>query len=333
MAVTPRTIFSCPVFAAVAAASLFFFSSVGLLIYETNVEEDRMDRDRPATQAQVCSGVRQMLGAYPEAWSPSDWESYALCFDRHGYPENAVAIGKLGLAHHGKSEKLYRLVSQFQMELNRYKEAFWLLDEALERIERPTTGLLAIRLVRAGLWRPAVMNLDRARTLYQKALDKGPVSCSWIQTGIWVEYARARERSDFEAYRALKNLYDLERRYKPCMARANTGDWEQLLEILGASFVFTDVKGPSGNLPGSDPGSDDQSFERSLTKFYDHFDNVDVSTLCQSAVPLSSVRNRCRDYASDLRAEIDYSNRQIDHEAPSETPSGGGGGGGCLPTY
>ncbi|MFW5966447.1 MAG: tetratricopeptide repeat protein [Persicimonas sp.] len=316
MAITPRTIFSSPVTATVATVSLLAFSAVGALAYKAaqqNTPETHRVVEAPSHDS--CDGVREALGADESEWSETDWLVYGACFEQKNNSRTAATVASQGLEHYPKSEALYNMKGYHQIVLGEHAEAVDTLNEGLRRVGNPSNGVMENNLAWAGTWVPREMERQRARSLYRRSLQRNSRSCETLHTGLWVEYATAREERGVEKYHALKNFLELRDRYEPCQARAKDGDWQTLVEVIGANIITKDVE-ENLNAPNTVPahGADaDEAAEdlRQVTQeLRDEYRGVSVDALCREAMPVENTHHLCVDEVSETIDELKQDERK-----------------------
>lgn len=305
MAITPRTVFTNPATAAVAAASLFAMTAAGVAMFSTcpsrsyetpcvlTAEEvpvdnpcDRMAQDRPSERAQ---------------WSEYDWFTHANCFARLERSDRVIEEATHGLRYYPASEALFNLKGYHLIHLGQHEEAVQTLKLGLSRIGQPVQGTLENNLAWSGLWVPRELDIHQARTLYKNALRKDRQVCEVIHTGLWVEYGIAKQSQGIERAKALRTFGELRERYTPCMTRYQSGDRDQVLEVLSAVVAMEDVDrefrqnallglNASNNLGKLAAG------DHSVTRKVRHAEQgKSVQEICKDAVPLATAHHTCVD--------------------------------------
>ncbi|MFP4598177.1 MAG: tetratricopeptide repeat protein [Persicimonas sp.] len=340
MAITPRTIFSSPASATIATISLLAFSAVGTLAYkvaqDTNPQPDQL---YVAHTTESCSGIREVLGHDKAAWSQTDWLVYGSCFEQKNNSRMAAAVASQGLRYYPASESLYNMKGYHQIVLGDHAEAVDTLERGLRKIGTPSDGVMENNLAWAAMWAPREMNRDRARTLYKRSLRRNAESCETLHTGLWVEYAAAREAEGIERYQALKNFFELRRRYEPCQDRINDGQWQTLVEVVGAAVIFQDVDenlNTSKAVRTADSGSDGTEDLRRVTeKLRENYKGVSIDALCREAMPMGSTHHLC---AESVSKSVSYLKQQeVKRDQPSirilkDKTGRTGGASGCIRT-
>lgn len=293
MAITPRTIFSSAAPATVAAVSLLAFSAVGTVVYMSAQTQHQPARGANAAHGQpnFCKNLRRALGPEESTWSEADWIRYASCLERHDHPVLTVEAASKGLAHYPSSESLYNIKGYHQITIEDYDGAVETLRTGLERVGEPYSGILENNLAWAGLWAPREMEVDRARELYQSALDKEPNVCAYLHTGIWVEYAKARRSSGVERYQAMKKFDGLRKRYEPCLARAEGGEWKTVVEVAGAGALYAQLQA-DGEL-ATDGKSGDAVLSNVADVLAEEYPEKTAEDVCRDAMPFASTQHAC----------------------------------------
>ncbi|MFW5968380.1 MAG: tetratricopeptide repeat protein [Persicimonas sp.] len=321
MAITPRTIFSSPVTATVATISLLAFSVVGALAYKAAQQTTpKAAHVVEAPDRDSCDGIREALGADRAEWSETDWLVYGACFEQKNNSRVAAMVADEGLKHYPKSEALYNMKGYHQIVLGEHDKAVETLSEGLRQVGNPTNGVMENNLAWAGTWAPREMERERARSLYQRSLQRNASSCETMHTGLWVEYATAREERGVEKYQALKNFLNLRDRYEPCQDRAEDGDWQTLVEVVGAAVIIQDVE-ENLNAPHAVPAHDsnadraEEDLEEVTGELREHYRGVSVDALCREAMPVENTHHDCVEEVSDT---IDTLKRE---EARDEVPA------------
>ncbi len=300
MAITPRTIFTSPASATVATVSLLAFSAIGTLAYK--VAHDNAQTTRQVYfqyhPTESCSGIREVLGQDKSSWSETDWMVYASCYENKNNSRMAATVASQGLQYYPDSEPLYNMEGYHEIVLGEYARAVHTLEKGLRNVGNPSNGVMENNLAWAGLWVPREMSRERARVLYQRALQHSPESCETLHTGLWVEYAIARESRGVEKYQALKNFLSLRHRYEPCEGRIDSGDWKTLVEVVGASVMFQDVD-QNLNVPNTVANSDEPTGTHDLLrvtqKLRENYRGVSINALCREAMPLATTQHMCED--------------------------------------
>jgi tetratricopeptide (TPR) repeat protein len=304
MAITPRTIFSNPASATVAAVALLAFSAVGTLAYQV--------ADRAASQApQIrtvessgpCNSIREVIGQDRSSWSQTDWIVYASCFENRNNSRAAARVAEHGIRFYPASEALYNIAGYHQIKLGEYSRAVHTLRTGLHSVGNPTNGVMANNLAWAGLWVPREMKPQQARELYQSALRYDRNSCETLHTGLWVEFAVAKQTKGLEEYQALKNFQKLRQRYESCQQRVQDGKWKTMVEVVGATVLFQEVdrslRAPhtvSTHGPQYDGTRDLLRVSQELRQ---HYRGSSIDALCSQAMPLASTHHLCVDSVND----------------------------------
>jgi tetratricopeptide (TPR) repeat protein len=343
MAITPRTIFTSPASATVATISLLAFSAVGTLAYKV-AQQNTPDAQRvyqyQATES--CNGIREVLGQNKSDWSETDWMVYSSCFEQKNNSRMAAKVAAQGLRYHPASEPLYNLKGYHEIVLGDHAEAVDTLEKGLRSVGNPSSGILENNLAWAGLWVPREMDRDRARVLYKRSLRRNAGSCETIHTGLWVEYAIARESRGVEKYHALKNFLNLRNQYEPCQNRIESGDWKTLVEVVGVTVLFQDVD-ENLNVPHTVATSNSEQdgteeLHRVTQQLREDYRGVSIDALCREAMPLANTHHLCADSVSEAvhtlkkkEAQFDRIDRNQRHDIHI-IRSAGDGSGGCVRT-
>lgn len=340
MAITPRTIFTSPASATVATISLLAFSAVGTLAYKV-AQENTADTQRVyqyhATQS--CDGIREVLGHDRSAWSETDWLVYASCFEQKNNSRMAATIASQGIRYYPASEPLYNLKGYHEIVLGEHAEAVETLEKGLRNVGNPSSGVMENNLAWAGLWVPREMDRKRGRVLYKRALRRNPGSCETIHTGLWVEYAIAKEARGVEKYHALKNFLNLRNRYESCQERIDSGEWKNLVEVVGATVLFQDVD-ENLNAPHTVPTDGEQDgtaeLHRVTKELRENYRGVSIDALCREAMPLANTHHLCMDSVAEAVHEL--KKKEVEAEVVREHDGRklqiirSGGAGGCTRT-
>ena len=302
MAITPRTILTNPMSAGLLAASMLATAAVGMFAVsfcESNCSASyQVPQDVVFSQhnASPCEDVRLDKIADKTRWSEYDWFEYAKCFERERDSQSAIDVSTQGLNYFPRSEALYNLKGYHLITLHKYEDAVKTLEVGLERVGVASDGTLSNNLAWAGLWVPREMDLERARNLYTQSLAREPGVCEALHTGLWVEYAIARESRGLERARALRNFSSLQHQYEPCHDRLDDGNREALLEVMGAAVIIHQVdkelssgfQGIKGTLPM--PTHLVQEVAVELRK---NHRGASIDALCREASPLATAHHTC----------------------------------------
>lgn len=341
MAVTPRTILSSPASAAVAALCLLAFSVSGMVAYDWaagNQPDNKVRTVHQTVDNTTCDGIKDMLGQNTQTWSEFDWVVYANCFERHKNIRMTISTAKEGLENYPSSETLANIKGYHEILLGKHTDAIHTLEDTLDKIGSPTSGILPNNLAWASLWAPRELGLERARKLYQQSLDLKPGVCETLHTGLWVEYALARQKDGVNRYKALKNFFELRRAYNSCKSRISSGNWDHLIEVIGAGVLFADVdhrmKLP-GKLESKNTGK--KELKRTMAQFLKRYRDVSADVICRRANPLDHTHQRCVSYVNEAmrsvrndRAARHNADKTADRNNSDSGSSGSGGGSGCA---
>lgn len=330
MAITPRTIFSSAAPATVAAVSLLAFTAIGTVAYMSSQECTRTQATHaPAPTAGVCDNVAQALGADKSRWSEGDWIHYATCFEQRNNSRLAADAASDGLNFYPRSEPLFNMKGYHEIVLDKHAKAVRTLETGLDRIGEPYSGVLENNLAWAALWAPREMSTDRARKLYRNALTKESNVCAYIHTGLWVEYAKARESSGVEKFEALREFDELRTRYEPCLDRLDRGDWKTVVEITGAAAMYGDLEArQSSDISSTDSKvSGDELMREVAEVLKQRYSSVSIDAVCSEAMPVSTTHHTCVEQLSQSLAQVAHD--ELREKNADTIPAGSSGGGPC----
>ena len=322
MAITPRTVFTNPATAAVAAASLFAMTAAGVAMFSTcpgsrtyeapcTLVEPTFDATNPCDEAALNRPVERAQ------WSEYDWFSHANCFARLERSDRVIEEATSGLNYYPTSEALFNLKGYHLIQLGQHAEAVQTLKLGLSRIGNPAQGTLENNLAWSGLWAPRELDIYQARALYKNALRKDRQVCEVIHTGLWVEYGIAKQSQGIERAKALRTFGELREDYAPCMKRYHSGERDQVLEVLSAVVAFEDVdrefrqnallgQNPSINFAGLSAGSSSVTRKVRNTE-----QGKSVQEICKDAVPLATAHHTCVDVVESMIKQDIISERII----------------------
>ena len=304
MAITPRTVFTNPATAAVAAASLFAMTAAGVAMFSTCPSRS-YDAPCSLTEATYasnpCDQMAQDKPAERAQWSEYDWFTHANCFARLDRSDRVIEDATQGLRYYPTSEALFNLKGYHLIHLGQHEEAVKTLKLGLSRIGNPVQGTLENNLAWSGLWAPRELDIYQARALYKNALRKDRQVCEVIHTGIWVEYGIAKQSQGIERAKALRTFGELRESYKPCMTCYHSGERDQVLEVLSAVVAFEDVDrefrqnallghNASHNLDDFATGSYSVTRQMRTSE-----QGKSVQEICKDAVPLATAHHTCVD--------------------------------------
>lgn len=304
MAITPRTILTSAAPATVAVVSLYLFTAVGTIAYKSARdaqnsydfdrygELNRYEHDAHAWRNDACNQVLEVFGADKRGWSETAWVSFAYCYEQQNNSRMTIAVASQGLRYHPQSESLYNMVGYHQIMLGDYEQAVRTLRTGIEQVAQPRSGVMANNLAWAGLWAPRSMRIDEARAFYQRSLALSPDVCETLHTGLWVEYAASRRAEGVERYDALKRFDALRQRYEPCMQRAERGEWNTMMEVVGAAVLFEDVDRDGA------AAADENYHPRMLQvaeQLRANFRGASIDNICREAMPLGETHHLCVD--------------------------------------
>lgn len=318
MAITPRTILTSAAPATVAVVSLYFFTVLGTSIFTCFTNTDKT-ADVPVAdeaeeaeliQSAACTHVAERFGDDRAGWSEFAWINYAYCYDQKDHSELVIQTTGQGLDHHPDSEVLYNLKGYHQIVTGDHAGAIETLRQGMESVSHHRNGVMANNLAWAGLWEPRMMHLDEARQLYVHSLALSPQICETVHTGLFVEFAIAKQSSALDRYNALKRFNDLRDRYNRCLDRIDDGKWETVVEVVGAAVLFDNVD----NTTNSD---EIHPLMRSATStlLNDH-GSVSIDELCEEAMPLADFHHDCTEAVKDsLKAQRELSQQHKERNA------------------
>lgn len=334
MAITPRTIFSSAAPATVAAVSLLAFTAVGTVAYMSAQQCDRSEKGAETPTAATstgCEDLGEALGADRAKWSERDWVQYASCYKRQKNARAAIDAAAEGLKHYPSSASLYNIKGYHEITVERHVDAIETLRTGLNRVDAPYTGVLENNLAWAGLWAPREMSLEEARSLYRKALEKEPDVCAYQHTGLWVEYATARQASGVDRFEALRAFNDLRSDYASCLDRVDEEGWKTVAEIAGAGVMYSDLaEGQDGVASEDESTPSGEEILNEVARTVKHkYSGVGIDGLCNDAMPVSTTHQTC---VEQLNAAMDrVENGNTKGEKTDEESAGvlGGGGSPC----
>lgn len=295
MAITPRTILTNPATVAVATVSVFAISAAAIFALGTCPTKRgcHMVKTNLHTQDVPCDNLRQQLGHNKATWSEFDWFQYATCFDQHNDSRRVIEASSQGIGYYPRSEALYNLKGYHLIKLRRYEEAVKSLDEGMRRVGVPSSGTMPNNLAWAGVWAPREMTLDRARALYQESLRVESGVCETLHTGLWVEYAIAKRSRGIERAVALKRLNTLRMQYEPCHSRYQSGEWNTLVEVLGAAVIFEDLEQELGGFHGAHANPDASLIKDVSRELRKKYRGASIDALCRESIPVADAHHAC----------------------------------------
>ncbi len=309
MAITPRTIFTNPGTAAVAAASLFAMTAAGMAMFMSCPSQSTYEApcdyavDVYEVSDSPCDLMSQDLPVERANWSEYNWFQYANCFAGLNDSERVITEAGNGIKYYPTSEALFNLKGYHLIKLKRHSEAVDTLELGLRRIGTPQQGTMENNLAWAGMWVPRDLDLYKARVLYKSALDKGSDVCEVIHTGVWVEYGIAKQSQGLERAQALRAFGDLRERYAPCQGRYDDGDRDQLMEVLSAVIAFEDVDRElrANALLGQDPGVGTRQLALDVAREVRATSRgTSIDEICREAVPLATAHHTCMDMVQEI---------------------------------
>ena len=296
MAITPRTILTSAAPATVAVVSLYFFTVLGTSAFTCFVNSqspaddpvvDRASSGEVLKTSNACTHVANRFGDDSSEWSEFAWINYAYCYDQAKDSAMAIQAATDGLDNYPRSEILYNLKGYHQIVTGDHAAAIDTLREGMDAVAHPRNGVMANNLAWAGLWEPRKMSPQEARSLYVRSLALSPEICETVHTALFVEFAVARQASGLQRYEALKRFSDLRARYNPCLDRLKEGDWNTVVEVVGAAVLFDNVD----NTVNSD-GPHPLMRSAVSTLISDH-SGFSIDQLCSEAMPLADYHHDC----------------------------------------
>lgn len=290
MAITARTILTQPAATAVAAVTLLGLTAFGTGAF-SSLQSERV------ASADPCE--RPIVEQNEAFWSEADWISYVSCYESRNDVRGTVQAATTALQYKPKSEILWNAKSIGEILLDDHAAAEKSLRTALQRVE-PTTGTMENNLAWVGMWTD--MNPNEARDLYTVALEKSPVSCEIIHTGLFVEYQLAQADNRHERFWALKKYKNLRQRYanQRCESRISSGDWTRLAEVGGLAMLDEEVEKLMGR---ADARANPVLFATVKQLRAEHL-GASVDAFCAEALPPSHSSVDCVSYFQDTRDEV-----------------------------
>ena len=296
MAITPRTIFTNPASAALTAASLFAVTAAGMYVMNMNCGAsgpcDMRVVQQQETYSSPCDSVHEALGYDKSTWSEYGWFTYAKCFSDNNSSNKVIEVASQGLTYYRSSEALYNMKGYHQIKLGDYEDAVKTLEEGLRRVGRTSSGIMANNLAWAGVWAPRQMKLERARQLYRQSLAQNPNVCETLHTGMWVEYALAKQNDGFERVSAVRSFNGLAEKYEACHDRYQSGEWDALIEVLGAAVIKAEMENDFEC--GFDKSASNDDLLRDVSvELRKRYRGASIDALCRESIPLSSAHHTC----------------------------------------
>jgi hypothetical protein len=293
MAITPRTIFTNPASAALAAASLFTVTAAGMYALNTSCASSPCELRAVEVYESPCASVHESLGYDKSTWSEYGWFTYAECYSEQNASSKVVDVTTQGLRHYPASEALYNMKGYHQIKLGDHADAVKTLEEGIRRVGRTSSGVMANNLAWAGVWAPREMESTRARQLYRQSLAQNPNVCETIHTGMWVEYAISKKTDGFERAAALRAFQSLASDYEACEGRYQNGEWDTLVEVLGAAVIKADV---ASDLDcGMKVASEKELLRDVSVELRKRYRGASIDALCRESIPVSAAHHACVD--------------------------------------
>ncbi len=328
MAITPRTILTSAAPATIAVISLYVFTALGTMAYKAGRDASH-DHDFNHSKRVVntivissgdnpiCSEVLDALGTDKRAWTESNWITYAACFDYQKESSRVISVASQGLRYYPQSETLYNLVGYHQIVTGQHEEAVKTLRRGMNNASSQN-GIMANNLAWAGLWTPRSMPLDEARVLYRQSLALNPGSCETIHTGLWVEYATARNTNSIERVQALSNFQQLRQMYAPCMSRVHQADKNTLAEIVGASVIFDDIDQQQRGTSRVSTAA-----MHATKQLVVNHSSTSVDEFCAEAMPLAETHHKCVSLMQENVQRLEQHQRALRQHQAKRTHCGG----------
>lgn len=289
MAITARTILTQPAATAVAAVTLLGMTALGTGAFSALQTE----------QANLDPCERPIVEQNESRWSEADWVSYVSCYESRRDVPGTVKAATLALEYQPKSEILWNARSIGEIMLGDYAQAELTLKTGLQNVE-PTTGTMENNLAWAGMW--TEMDAHQQRDLYTAALQKTPLSCEIIHTGLFVEYRHAESDDRYQRFWALKKYKQLRQRYanQRCEERIKYGNWTTLGEVGGLGMLDEEVE----KLTGRADASANPTLRSSVMVLRAHHLGAPVDAFCDQALPPSHDGVDCAEYFEQTRDEL-----------------------------
>ncbi len=310
MAITARTILTQPAATAVAAVTL-----LGMTVFGTGIFTSyQSNAEKMASQVDPCD--RPLYEQNERLWSEADWISYVSCFESRRDAQGTVRAASLALDYVPQSEILWNVKAYNQIELGQHRPAVETLRTALQNVE-PRTGTMENNLAWAGLF--VEMDIEEARDLYVRALEKTPHSCEMIHTGMFVEYKRAETEDRYTRFWALKNYKTLRSSYanQRCEDRMKHGSFKTIAEVAGVGMLDEQVE----KLSGRADASANETLYQSVRQLRLHHLGSSLDKFCDEALPPSHRNVDCESYFYDTRQQIQNTEtrRYQPHTRPTNT--------------
>ncbi len=291
MAITPRTILSTPATAIATVLSVLAVAAVGLYMMSAcSTSCSRSAQVATYEPEAPCEDVRQSFALNRAQWSEYAWYKYASCFDARQDSRLVVEVASQGLRFYPRSEALFNMKGYHQIKQQQYSEAIKTLELGMQSVPRQRTGTMANNLAWAGMWAPRELSLERSRQLYKASLDIESDVCETLHTGMWVEYAVAKQSTGLERAQALSQFNALSASYRDCHARYQDGSWDKLVEVLGAAVIMEDLGRDTSC--AQDAPTDALMVEVSQ-ELRARYRGASIDTLCREAVPMASAHHTC----------------------------------------
>lgn len=293
MAITPRTIFTNPASAALAAASLFTMTAASMYVLNTSCSSSPCEITASATYESPCASVRDAIGPDASSWSEFGWFTYAECYGEQNDSSKVVEVTTQGLRHYPASSALYNMKGYHQIKMGEHASAVKTLEEGMRRVGRSANSVMANNLAWAGVWAPREMDASRARQLYKASLAQAPKVCETLHTGMWVEYSIAKTTDGFERAAALRAFHGLSESYEVCEDRYKDGEWDTLIEVLGAAVIKADV---ARDLDcGMKGASEKQLLQEVSAELRKRYRGSSIDALCRESIPVAAAHHACVD--------------------------------------
>ena len=298
MAITPRTILTSAAPATVAVVSLYFFTVLGTAAFTCMTNSDDATDPVPdrSTYLNVsdtersgpCTHVATQFGTQKSQWSEFAWSQYTQCYDQNQDSAGAINAADEGLKFHPRSEFLYNVKGYHLIRTGEHAEAIDTLREGMDRVVHNRNGIMANNLAWAGLWEPRQMRPDEARELYVQSLSQSTAVCETLHTGMFVEFSIAAKTQGLDRFDALKRFSQIRDRYTNCLDRIDDGDWDTVVEIVGAAVVFN-------NVDSADKTTVQPLLKRATAKMKRDFNHASAEDVCSEAMPMAEFHHECVD--------------------------------------
>lgn len=312
MAITPRTIFTKPVFFTLFSLSLIaLVGSVGIYIGHQEWKNERsgcqrytraeiIAKNAPAPQALRTRQATCATFTADSQWTTTQWVRHLDCLEAQKTPSRVL----LGEAN--KAISRVGLTPKLALRKSNYLKAIAPLEQQIEFLREAVNGLgvveaeLVHRLRRALIWRGHARDIDEIRDLEEllRRLPAPQAQCERRQTEIWAHMmlAQSLESAGVEdgsnsiirsvaaqsVQRAVRDYIGLD-----CLSQIHQGKRESLAELTGVAIAAEATNGHSG----------ESSIIREITKSYRI---LNIPEFCRQAVPAGmDLRPTCEKRVGD----------------------------------